>query len=74
MNRIVASKLELKYRNDKTTFILWLYDNQDLREKFLQDWFVMQLIKKEAIYTNKKGRKNMRAICKLAFDGMKKNR
>ena len=37
MKRVVASNSELKYKNDNTTFILWLYDNQDLREEFLQD-------------------------------------
>ena len=41
MSCIVASKSHSKYKNDNTTFILWLYDDQDLREKFLQDWFVM---------------------------------
>ena len=72
MKRVVASKSESKYKNDNTTFILWIYDNQYLREEFLQDWFVTQLIEKEAINGNKKGRKKMRAICKLAHDGMKK--
>ena len=32
----------------------------------------MQLTKKEAIDTNTKGQTNMRAICKLALDGMNK--
>ena len=32
MKRVVASKPESNYINDNTTFILWLYDNQDLRE------------------------------------------
>ena len=72
MKRIVASKSESKYKNENTTFILWLYVNQDLREEFLQDWFVTQLIEKEAIEANKKGRKNMRSIYKLALDEMNK--
>ena len=72
MKRVVASKLESKYKNDNTTFILWFYDNQDLRGEFLHDWFVTQLIKKETINANTKLRKNMRAICKLALDGMNK--
>ena len=72
MKRVVASKSELKYKNDNTTFILWIYDNQDLREEFLQEWFVRQLIKKYVIDANTKGRKNMRAICKLAIYGMNK--
>ena len=46
MKRVVASKSESKYINDNTTFILWLYENQDLREEFLQYWFVTQLTKK----------------------------
>ena len=46
MKRVVASKSESKYKNENTTFILWLYGNQDLREEFLQDWFVTQLIEK----------------------------
>ena len=70
MKRVVASKSELKYKNDNTTFILWLYKNQDLREEFLQDWFVTQLIDKEAIDANTKGRKNMREIRKIAIYGM----
>ena len=41
-------------------------------EEFLQDWFVTQLIGKEAIDANTKGRKNTRAICKIALDGIKK--
>ena len=72
MKRVVASKSESKYKNDSTTFILWLYDNQDLRGEFLQDWLVTQLIEKEVIDTNTKVCKNMSAICKLAPDGMKK--
>ena len=72
MKRIVASKSESKYKNDNTTFILWLYNNQDLREDFIQDWFVTQLIEKESIHTNTKGCNNTRAICKLYLDGMKK--
>ena len=72
MKRVVASKSESKYKNENTTFILWLYDNQYLREEFLQDWFVMQLIEKEAIESNKKGQKNTRSICKLDLDGMNK--
>ena len=72
MKRVVASKSESKYKNDNTTFILWLYDNQELREDFLQDWFVTQLIEKEKIDANTKGSKNMRAICKLDIDGMNK--
>ena len=43
MKRVVASKSESKYKNDNTTFILWLYDNQDLREEFIHYWFVTQL-------------------------------
>ena len=31
MKHFVASKSESKYINDNTTFILWIYDNQDLR-------------------------------------------
>ena len=46
MKWVVASKSESKYKNDNTTFILLLYDNQDLKEDFLQDWFVTQLIDK----------------------------
>ena len=72
MKRVVASKSESKYKNDNTTFILWLYENQDLREEFLQDWFVMKPIEKEAINKNTKGRKKLRAICKLALGGMNK--
>ena len=49
MKRIVASESESKYKNYNTTFILWLYENQYLREEFLQDWCVTQLIEKEAI-------------------------
>ena len=52
--------------------MLWLYDNQDLRDEFLQDWFVLQLIEKEAINANTKGGKTMRAVFKLAIDGMNK--
>ena len=72
MKRVVASKSESKYKNDSTTFILWLYDNQDLRGEFLQDWFVTQLIEKEVIDANTKGRKKMRVICKIYLDGMNK--
>ena len=72
MKRVVASKSESKYKNENTTFILWLYVNQDLREEFIQDWFVTQLIQKEAIEANKKGCKNTRSICKLALDEMNK--
>ena len=72
LKRVVASKSESKYKNDNTTFILLLYNNQDLREEFLQDWFVTQLIDKEAIDTNTKGCNNMRSICKIALDGMNK--
>ena len=72
MKRVVASKSDSKYKNDTTTFILWLYDNQDLRGEFLQDCFIMQLIKKESIDANTRRRKKTRAICKLALDGMNK--
>ena len=72
MKRVVSSKSESGYKNDNTTFILWIYDNQYLSEEFLQYWFVTQLTKKEAINTNTKGHKNMREICKLALDGMNK--
>ena len=72
MKHVLASKSESKYKNHNTTFILWLYKNQDLREEFLQDWFVKQLIKKEATNANTKGHKITRAICNLALDGMKK--
>ena len=72
MKHVVESKSESKYKNDNTTFILWLFDNQDLREEFVQDWFVTQLIEKEVIDTNTKVCKNMSAICKLAPDVMKK--
>ena len=72
MKSVVASKSEPKYNNDNTTFILWLYDNQDLIEKLLQDWFWTQLIEKEAIDTNTKGRKNNKVICKIALNGMNK--
>ena len=72
MKRVVVSKSKSKYNNDNSTFILWLYDNQDLREEFLQDWFLTQLIDKEAINANTKGCKNMRVFCKLALDGMNK--
>ena len=67
MKGVVASKLESKYKNYNITFILELYDSQDLREGFLQDWFVTQLTEKEEINTNTKGHKNMRAICKIAL-------
>ena len=46
MNSVVASKSKSKYKNYNTTFILWIYNNQDIREKFLHDWFVTQLIEK----------------------------
>ena len=46
MKHVVASKSESKYKNDNTTFILWFYGNQDLREEFLQGWFITQLSKK----------------------------
>ena len=51
---------------------MWLYDNQDSREEFLQDWFVTQPTKKEAIDKNTKGHKKKREIFKLAIDGMNK--
>ena len=51
---------------------MWLYKNKDLGEEFLQDWFVTQLIEKEAIDKNTKGRKNKRAICNLALGGTNK--
>ena len=60
MKRAVASKSESKYKNYNSTFILWLYGNQDLREDFLQDWFVTKRTEKEAIDATTKGRKNMR--------------
>ena len=72
MKHVVESKSESKYKNDNTTFILWIYKNQDLREEFLRDWFVTQLIEKESINANTKGCKNMRAICKLSLDVMNK--
>ena len=72
MKRFVTSKSESEYKNDNTKFILWIYENQDLIEEFLQDWFVTQIIEKEAIDANTKGRKNMRVICKLSLDGINK--
>ena len=72
MKHVVESKSESKYKNDNTTFISWLYNNQDLREEFLRYWFVTQLIEKEAINANTKGFKNMRAIFNLAPDVMNK--
>ena len=55
-----------------TTFILWLYNNQDLIEEFLQDWSVTQLIEIEEINANTKEKNTMRAIFELAIDGMNK--
>ena len=72
MKSVVASKSESKYKNDNTAFILWICDNQYLRDVFLQYWFVPQLIEKEAIDIKTKGRKNMRAIYNLALDGKSK--
>ena len=46
MKRFVTSKSESEYKNDNTKFILWIYENQDLIEEFLQDWFVTQIIEK----------------------------
>ena len=70
MKSVAASQSEPKYNDDNTTFILWLYDNQDLIEKLLRDWFLTQLIEKEAIDTNTKVRKNIKVICKIAPDGL----
>ena len=72
MKSVVASKSDSKYKNDNITFILWAFDNKYLREQFLQNLFVTQLIEKEAIDIKTKGRKNMRAIYNLALDGMNK--
>ena len=72
MKSIVVSKSESKYKNDNTTFILWICYNQYLRGEFLQYWFVTQLIEKEAIDIKTKGRKNMRAIYNLSLDGKSK--
>ena len=47
--RVVASKSESKYKNDNTTFILWLFVNQYLRDEFPQDWFVTQITEKEEL-------------------------
>ena len=74
MKSVVTSKSESKYKNDNTTFILWVYENQYLREYFLQDWFLTQLAEKESIDANTNGCKNIRAICKLSINGMNKNR
>ena len=46
MKRVGTSKSESKYKNYNTTFVLWLYDNQEFREDFIQDWFVTQLIER----------------------------
>ena len=72
MKWVVASNSKSEYKNDNKTFILWIYNNQDIREKFLHDWFVTQLIEKEVINENTKRHKNMRAIFKLTLDRMSK--
>ena len=40
MRRVVSHSSEAGYANQNTTLILWLYDNDDLREELLHDWMV----------------------------------
>ena len=37
MKCVVESKLEYKNKYDNTIFVLWIYENQDSKEDFLQD-------------------------------------
>jgi hypothetical protein len=40
MRRVVSHSSEAGYANQNTTLILWLYDNDELREELLHDWMV----------------------------------
>ena len=65
----------MKYKNDNTTFILWLYDNDEYREEYLHDWKVTELITAETLDSHNhriKGRSNMRLVCKVALDNTNK--
>ena len=40
MNQNVAPATKKKYLNDLATYMMWLYDNDDLLEECLHDWIL----------------------------------
>jgi len=75
MRKIVADNSAICYRNSNITFILWIYDNEEIREEFLHDWMVNQLIDAEAEdnILCSKNRKHVRAVCRAALESINKN-
>ena len=43
MKRVVAVNSNTSYRNNNIILIMWIYDNDEIREEILCDWMVERL-------------------------------
>ena len=76
MKRVVADKSNTSYRNNNIILMLWLYDNEEMREEVLRDWMVDRLNRAtssdEATNATRRGRPAVRAECRKAIDNINK--
>ena len=74
MKKCVADGAANKYRLENVKLILWIYDDVDLREILLEEWFVEEMEKAEELdNTNsntKKSRKHTRTYIKSTLDAL----
>ena len=73
MKRVVASRSEKRYTTENTTFIFWIYKNEQFRELLLEEWFRTRLDIAEISDAGKKSCPNMRKVCKDALEGTNKS-
>ena len=76
MKRVVLVNSSVLYRNNNILFILWLYDSDEMREEFLQDWMVEKMNRADSLdqRTNgtRRSRPAVREVCKQALDSINK--
>ena len=74
MRKCVADGAANKYKLENTKMILYLYDDIDLRDTLLEEWFVEEIEKAEeldnATARTKRTQKHTRAYIKDALDNM----
>ena len=67
LKNVIADRTEKAYATHNTTLLLWLYDDETLRENILKDWMV------EALHQAKQSsRSHMKKACKKALMDMDK--
>ena len=76
MKRVVAEKSNISYRNNNIILILWLYDNEEVREDVLSDWMVEKLHRANSLDSSSerttRSRPAARLVCKQVLDNMNK--